>query len=81
VKWLAKLRCRLFGAPYQERYKNGWKHAVQCVNEGLHAVELLENQLDAAVLFGSWDAFDEGARDALRRFKPQLLEHISKESL
>ena len=70
--WWERTRRRLFGPTDSERRRNGWRYAVHCINEGRAAVELLENQLDADDLFGSSDAFNKGARDALRRFDPWL---------
>lgn len=66
MKWLQKLWRRFWGPATEEYYKEGWAFAAQALNEGPVSVERLEHQLDAANLFGTSNAFDRGARAALR---------------
>jgi hypothetical protein len=61
MKWLQ----RLFGWSNDMRRQAGREYARAAIQQGPYAIALLQSQIDADVLFGTRDAFTDGAREAL----------------
>jgi hypothetical protein len=56
---------RLVGPPKAERHQAGREYARSVIQKGPEAIALLQNQIDADFVYGSRDAFTDGAKEAL----------------
>ena len=61
MKWLQ----RLFGWSNDMRRQAGREYARAAIQQGPYATALLQSQIDADWVYGSRDAFTDGAKEAL----------------
>lgn len=51
------------------KFERGYTYAQQCIGKGPEAVEELDQQIDTAREFNSYDDFDRGAEKALKEHR------------